>query len=129
MHHEADVAALRQWDASRGVAAARPGRTPSPARDGDHRRGKACEGGTVNAPYATDRAGPTKQARHEVGRAGKRLGLQTPWLEQGCVGNGDDAGDETKREEEEATAALLRPFWCLMELSIQTREDKTAGRE
>ncbi|KAL7942330.1 hypothetical protein V8C42DRAFT_153450 [Trichoderma barbatum] len=28
---------------------------------------------------------------------------------------------------EEATAALLRPFWCLMELSIQTREDKTAA--
>lgn len=87
---------------------------------------KPARGAPSMPPYATDRAGPTKQTRAWNERAGRHLGLETPWLGQGSVGNRDDAEDETKREEE-ATAALLRPFWCLMELSIQTREDKTAA--
>lgn len=77
------------------------------------RHGNIC----VNAPYTTHRAGRVSKTGLEIRKTSTVVFGRAVW-------------EKARRDKrEEATAALLRPFWCLMELSIQTREDETAAAE
>lgn len=65
-----------------------------------------------------------------IGLENEQLGIK-PQLCRVLYSKGSVRRDEETRRSrrEKATAALLRPFWCLIELSIQTAKGQDYGSE